>query len=59
MATREKPFKGKFLNEIVFNILEGKYKELQGNYSKELQSLIKQMLDKDPLKRPSIQEILS
>lgn len=28
MVMRQKPFQGKYLNEIVFNILEGKYKQL-------------------------------
>lgn len=46
------------MHEVFFNILEGKYEEISDEYSKELRELIKKMLDKDPEKRPSVQDIL-
>lgn len=48
ILTKEKPFQGKFINEIVFNILQGKFKEIEGEFSSDIKNLVKMMLDKDP-----------
>ena len=40
-------------------ILKGRFQEIPGHYSKELQSVIESMLKCDPDQRPTIDELLS
>lgn len=46
------------MKELVLKILRGTYPPIPSQYSSELQSLIADMLIKDPSKRPSIKRIL-
>ena len=58
--TKKYPFIGKSDDETVLSILENDYDDsLLMNYSKELKDLIKNLLMKDPNKRPSAKEALN
>jgi NIMA (never in mitosis gene a)-related kinase len=39
---------------LALKIVKGSYTPIQGNYSKDLKSLVAEMLTLDPNKRPSI-----
>ena len=60
--TKKYPFIGKNENETIYYIIEKDYddkNEMLLNYSEELQDLVKNLLMKDPNKRPSAKEALN
>ena len=59
MCTSNFPFNGKDMASLVKNIIESKAPKIPSIYCPELRNLCKAMLQKSPLKRPSILEILS
>ena len=58
MSTLKMPFQGNNFKEVYNNVLKCKYPPLPEIYSKELNLIIKKMLQIDPDKRPSASEIL-
>ena len=44
--------------ELVTNVIKKEVTDIPKCYSKELNTLVKKMLDKDPNKRPNCKEIL-
>ena len=58
MTTLKMPFQGNNFKEVYSNVLKCKYSPLPKIYSKDLDLLIKQLLQIDPEKRPSALEIL-
>lgn len=53
------PFTASSLQFLALKIVKGSYSSLQGNYSKDVKNLISDMLQLDPNKRPSVNDILS
>ena len=58
IATLKMPFQGNNFKEVYNNISKCKYQPLPSVYSKELDLIIKKLLQIDPEKRPTCQEIL-
>ena len=58
LTTLNHAFDALSMKELVLKILRGTYPPIPSQYSPELQSLIAEMLIKDPSKRPSIKRIL-
>ncbi len=58
MAQSKLPFTGTNTLEFQKNLLTTIPKELDNNFSKELNSFIKLLLAKDPIKRPTAKEAL-
>ena len=59
MSTLHVPFLGLNMQELYKNILNEKYKPIPKIYSKNLNEIIDLMLIKDPLKRPSTDDLLN
>ena len=59
MTTLERPFKGSNLPMLMRNIIKEEAKEIDSKYSEELRTLIKMLLKKNPMDRPSVKEIIS
>lgn len=59
MTTRKRAFTGQNLPALVFKILSGTYPRPPKKYSRRLINLIDSMLQKDPTKRPAVDEVLS
>ena len=59
MTTLHVPFLGLNMQELYKNILSAKYKSIPKIYSKNLNEIIDLMLIKDPLKRPSTDDLLN
>jgi len=57
LCSNKKPFEGESLHSIIVNIMEKSYKPLIG-YSNTIQVIIERMLQKDPNKRASVEELL-
>ena len=53
------PFTANSLQFLALKIVKGSYTPIQGSYSKELKTLVAEMLSLDPGKRPSADQILS
>ena len=58
MTTLKMPFQGNNFKEVYNNVLKCKYSSLPKMYSKDLDLIIKKLLQIDPDKRPSAKEIL-
>ena len=58
MATLKMPFQGNNFKEVYNNVLKCKYSPLPKMYSKDLDFIIKKLLQIEPDKRPSAKEIL-
>lgn len=54
----KRPFGGGTMRELIDNVLGGRAEELPQHYSKELRELCMDMLNTDPNKRPSIQQVM-
>ena len=60
MCALTHPFDGASLKLLICKILRGAYKPLDAaKYGRELRDTVKEMLSKDPGKRPSVNELLS
>ena len=59
MTTLHVPFLGLNMQELYKNILSAKYKSIPKIYSKNLNEIIDLILIKDPLKRPSADDLLN
>ncbi len=59
MCALQPPFNATSLQMLALKIVKGSYSPLQGTYSKDLKSLIAEMLSLDPSKRPTVNDILS
>lgn len=55
LCALQPPFQATSLQMLALKIVKGSYTPIQSNYSKELKSLIAEMLTLDPNKRPNIQ----
>ena len=58
MATLKMPFQGSNFKEVYSNVSKCKYNPLPNIYSKELDLIIKKLLQVDPEKRPNCDQIL-
>ncbi|KAM3143504.1 hypothetical protein pb186bvf_004266 [Paramecium bursaria] len=58
MCALQPPFNGDSLRDLALKIVRGSYSPIPGHYSKELRSLLAQLLSVDQRRRPTIQEIL-
>ncbi|KAL4233987.1 Serine/threonine-protein kinase Nek11 [Mactra antiquata] len=58
MCTLDHAFDGKSLMAVMYKIVEGDPPDLPSKYSKELNKVLKLMLNKDPEKRPSATELI-
>ncbi|CAK4694071.1 hypothetical protein AeMF1_019790 [Aphanomyces euteiches] len=57
MTMLKRPFEAQSLPEMFAKICHGEYEPIPTNFSKELRLLIQLMLQQDPSKRPSIEDI--
>ena len=58
MATLHVPFRGTSLHQLFCKIMKGKYLQIPNRYSNDLKNIIKIILNGDPQKRPSADELL-
>jgi NIMA (never in mitosis gene a)-related kinase len=58
LCTGKHPFEGRGLEELMRAIIAGRVAPIGGNYSLDLKSLVDKMLTKDPVRRPSMNQIL-
>ncbi|XP_048580556.1 uncharacterized protein LOC5518663 isoform X2 [Nematostella vectensis] len=58
MASRQKTFEGSNLPALVNKIMKGQFAPIRGNYSAEFRTLVRDILQNDPEKRPSVSELL-
>ena len=58
ITTLNHAFDANNMKDLVLKILRGTYPPISQQYSEDLNSLIQDMLIKDPQKRPSIKRIL-
>jgi serine/threonine protein kinase len=60
MCTFTKPFEGNSIHFLALKIIKGKYKKISPTvYSLNLRSLVESLLTVDPIKRPTIDEVVS
>lgn len=59
MTSLKPPFKAKNMNELFKRVSKGLYSPIPTIYSKDLSSVIGSLLKKNPVNRPSAEEILS
>jgi NIMA (never in mitosis gene a)-related kinase 1/4/5 len=53
------PFTANSLQFLALKIVKGSYSQISGTYSQELKSLVAEMLQLDPNRRPSVGDVLS
>ncbi|XP_060565585.1 serine/threonine-protein kinase Nek1-like [Ruditapes philippinarum] len=58
MATLERPFDAMLMHQLVFKIVHGGLPNMPTGYKGELTDLLKQIMQKEPEKRPSADDIL-
>ena len=58
MVTLRHAFDANSMKGLVLKILRGNYPDIPNHYSQDLKDLLKDMLTKDPAKRPSMRKIL-
>lgn len=58
MTTLKHAFNAKDMNSLVYKILKGKTPPMPRQYGTDLQDLMRQMLDQNPDRRPSVNRIL-
>lgn len=59
LCTLKHAFQADNLLGLVFKIVSDKFEPIDSKlYSKDMQNLIERLLEKDPIKRPSVREIL-
>ncbi|KRX02432.1 Protein kinase-like domain [Pseudocohnilembus persalinus] len=58
MCTQKPPFTAESLQQLALRIVRGEYLDINSKYSLGLRQLIKQMLNLNPQKRPTINQIL-
>ena len=59
LCTLQHPFEGASLKLLIVKILRGNYAPVSSRYSRAIRDVIAQMLQRDPARRPSVNEILS
>jgi serine/threonine protein kinase len=58
MATLNHPFDGNDQNQLARNVCKGTYPAISSSYSESMSAMIKKLLQVDPYKRPTCEEIL-
>lgn len=58
MLCRKHPFQASDITTLIIKIARGEYSPIPSGYSKDLAKLISRMLDRDPRRRPLLDEIL-
>ena len=58
MCTLRHAFDGRNINNLLINIVRGKFQPISSIYSPELRQLVKSLLQKDPKLRPSANQIV-
>ena len=59
LASLKMPFPAKTVNELYIKINKGKYNRIPSSYSDGLSQLITDMLNPDPMKRPTSESIVA
>lgn len=59
MCALKPPFDATNLSALALKIIKGVFPQIPSHYSKQLKLLVDQLLDINPIKRPSIQKVLS
>lgn len=59
MATYSVPFEARSMSELRYKVLRGTYPPVPSTYSRELQQMVKDCLDSNPDRRPSMDQILN
>ncbi|KAH0786408.1 CAMK family protein kinase [Histomonas meleagridis] len=59
LCTLKHAFEAGNMNQLLMNIVRGRYTPISSNYSQGLRSLVDRMLTKEPEERPTINQILS
>ncbi|EKX31135.1 hypothetical protein GUITHDRAFT_61851, partial [Guillardia theta CCMP2712] len=59
MCTLKCPFDASNLHGLVLKIIRGVYQPISPHFSPPLKALVASLLQKDPRKRPSINEVLA
>lgn len=59
MATLERPFDAMLMHQLVFKIVHGGLPAMPTEYNPKLNKLLSDMMQKDPLKRPSASDIVN
>jgi NIMA (never in mitosis gene a)-related kinase 1/4/5 len=58
LCTLRHPFEAQNQGALILKILRGKFNPILPSYSRSLHEMVEKLLQKDPRKRPSIQDIL-
>ncbi|GAX80415.1 hypothetical protein CEUSTIGMA_g7854.t1 [Chlamydomonas eustigma] len=59
MATLKVPFEARSVNELKYKVLQGRYPAVPNTYSQDLIQMIRDCLDPNPDRRPSMDQILA
>ena len=58
MCALQPPFNAQSLHQLAQKILSGKYPDVPSHFSGTINNLLQAMLNKDPNKRPNINQVL-
>jgi len=58
MCALQPPFNAQSLHQLATKIIQGKYASVPGHFSQSISNLLEAMLNKDPNKRPNVNQIL-
>jgi len=58
MCALQPPFNAQSLHQLANKIIQGKYSDVPSHFSPAVSNLLQIMLNKDPSKRPSINQLL-
>ncbi len=58
MCALKPPFDANSLSGLALKIVHGTYPQIPAHYSRELKTLVAQLLSSDPIKRPNIHKVL-
>lgn len=59
MITLKPPFRAENMQGLYKKVLKGHYPKISGQYSTDIQSIVKMLLQVNPKKRPNSKELLS
>lgn len=58
MCALQPPFNAQSLHQLAQKIIQGQYAPVPGHFSKNINALLSSMLQRDPAKRPNINQLL-
>lgn len=59
LCTLKRPFGGQNINQLLVNVIQGKFQPLTSRFSSDLRDLVSSMLSQNPSERPTASEILA